>query len=251
MTSPSDAPSPVAAPPPGQDLGLVDALAQLSFLVHNALAEIAAAARPVDHPDPVAGGAPGPGADDERTRPPPRPGQVLDQRPGRPRAAPRPGHPHRQRDRPPRGPGIHHRHRAAARRTGRREASPSGSRVTAGLPDADRQLLAQLAARIVAADADRRGIDLRTLAAARCRCLSACTWWTGPRRAAARPPGNSEQRWRSGLIPPPGDNSKRREAGRRPWRGSRKSPGRTIRFVPDQNDSSRTTSRRHGGAKPG
>ena len=36
---------------------------------------------------------------------------------------------------------------------------------TAGLPDADRQLLARLAARIVAADADRRGIDLRTLQA--------------------------------------------------------------------------------------
>ncbi|MGI8448479.1 MAG: MarR family winged helix-turn-helix transcriptional regulator [Streptosporangiaceae bacterium] len=35
---------------------------------------------------------------------------------------------------------------------------------TVGLPDADRQLLAQLAARIVAADADRRGIDLRTAA---------------------------------------------------------------------------------------
>ena len=33
---------------------------------------------------------------------------------------------------------------------------------TAGLPDPDRQLLAQLAARIVAADADRRGIDMRT-----------------------------------------------------------------------------------------
>jgi DNA-binding MarR family transcriptional regulator len=35
---------------------------------------------------------------------------------------------------------------------------------TAGLPDADRQLLAQLAARIVAADAGRRGIDLSTTA---------------------------------------------------------------------------------------
>ena len=34
-----------------------------------------------------------------------------------------------------------------------------------GLPDADRQLLAQLAARIVAGDADRRGIDMRTLQA--------------------------------------------------------------------------------------
>lgn len=35
---------------------------------------------------------------------------------------------------------------------------------TGGLPDADRQLLAQLAARIVAANADRRGVDLRTAA---------------------------------------------------------------------------------------
>ena len=42
--------------------------------------------------------------------------------------------------------------------TGRIETS------TAGLPDADRQLLAQLAARIVAADAHRHGIDLRTAA---------------------------------------------------------------------------------------
>ena len=33
----------------------------------------------------------------------------------------------------------------------------------AGLPDADRRLLAQLAARIVAADADRRGIGVRPL----------------------------------------------------------------------------------------
>jgi len=37
--------------------------------------------------------------------------------------------------------------------------------LAAGLPDADRQLLSGLAARIVAADADRRGIDLRTEAA--------------------------------------------------------------------------------------
>jgi len=34
----------------------------------------------------------------------------------------------------------------------------------AGLPDTDRQLLSRLAAQIVAADADRRGIDLRTAA---------------------------------------------------------------------------------------
>ncbi len=32
----------------------------------------------------------------------------------------------------------------------------------AGLSDTHRQLLSQLAAQIVAADADRRGIDLRT-----------------------------------------------------------------------------------------
>jgi predicted nucleic acid-binding Zn ribbon protein len=36
---------------------------------------------------------------------------------------------------------------------------------TARLPEADRQLLAQLAARVVAAEADRRGIDLRSSAA--------------------------------------------------------------------------------------
>ncbi|MEV6762575.1 MarR family transcriptional regulator [Streptomyces sp. NPDC051105] len=41
MTSPQDPPSPHATPPPGEDLGLVDALAQLSFLVQNGLAEIA------------------------------------------------------------------------------------------------------------------------------------------------------------------------------------------------------------------
>ncbi|MFF1604518.1 MarR family winged helix-turn-helix transcriptional regulator [Streptomyces mirabilis] len=41
MTSPQDPPSPHATPPTGEDLGLVDALAQLSFLVQSALAEIA------------------------------------------------------------------------------------------------------------------------------------------------------------------------------------------------------------------
>jgi DNA-binding MarR family transcriptional regulator len=34
--------------------------------------------------------------------------------------------------------------------------------LVAGLPDTDRKLLSQLAARIVISDADRRGIDLRT-----------------------------------------------------------------------------------------
>ena len=41
MTSLNDTPPPVASSYAGKDLGLVDALAQLSFLVHNALAEIA------------------------------------------------------------------------------------------------------------------------------------------------------------------------------------------------------------------
>jgi DNA-binding MarR family transcriptional regulator len=41
MTSPHDTPPPQVPSPTGEDLGLVDALAQLSFLVQNALAEIA------------------------------------------------------------------------------------------------------------------------------------------------------------------------------------------------------------------
>jgi DNA-binding MarR family transcriptional regulator len=41
MTSPHDTPPPQVPSPAGEDLGLVDALAQLSFLVQNALAEIA------------------------------------------------------------------------------------------------------------------------------------------------------------------------------------------------------------------
>lgn len=41
MTSLGDTPPPAAPFPAGNDLGLVDALAQLSFLLHDALAEIA------------------------------------------------------------------------------------------------------------------------------------------------------------------------------------------------------------------
>jgi DNA-binding MarR family transcriptional regulator len=41
MTSPHDTPPPQVPSPTGEDLGLVDALAQLSFLVQHALAEIA------------------------------------------------------------------------------------------------------------------------------------------------------------------------------------------------------------------
>jgi len=55
--------------------------------------------------------------------------------------------------------------------TGRQLAEQVAARFTerietlvAGLPDTDRQLLSQLAAEIVAADADRGGIDLRTAA---------------------------------------------------------------------------------------
>ncbi|MEU5023864.1 MarR family winged helix-turn-helix transcriptional regulator [Streptomyces milbemycinicus] len=41
MTSPHDPPPPQAPSPTSEDLGLVDALAQLSFLVQSSLAEIA------------------------------------------------------------------------------------------------------------------------------------------------------------------------------------------------------------------
>ena len=41
MTSPKDPPPPAARTRAGADLGLVDSIAQLSFLVQNALAEIA------------------------------------------------------------------------------------------------------------------------------------------------------------------------------------------------------------------
>ncbi|WP_405949524.1 MarR family transcriptional regulator [Streptomyces prunicolor] len=41
MTSPRDTPPPPVPPPEDEDLGLVDGLAQLSFLVQSALAEIA------------------------------------------------------------------------------------------------------------------------------------------------------------------------------------------------------------------
>jgi DNA-binding MarR family transcriptional regulator len=41
VTSPDDTPPPAAPPASGESPGLVDALAQLSFLVQNALAEVA------------------------------------------------------------------------------------------------------------------------------------------------------------------------------------------------------------------
>jgi DNA-binding MarR family transcriptional regulator len=167
VTSPSDAPSPVARARAGQDLGLVDALVQLSFLVHNALAEIAA-----QHDLSII-----------QTR---LLGILRDREPtmnalGRhlgldkssisglvDRAE--------RRDLVTRSVSASDRRvvRVSITGTGRqlvgRVAVSFTARIetfTAGLPDADRQLLAQLAARIVAADADRRGIDTRTLPADR------------------------------------------------------------------------------------
>ena len=49
------------------DLGLVDALAQLTFAVQGALGRIAAATRAVDRPDPAARDPAGPPADDQGT----------------------------------------------------------------------------------------------------------------------------------------------------------------------------------------
>jgi DNA-binding MarR family transcriptional regulator len=164
VTSPSDAPSPVARSRAGQDLGLVDALVQLSFLVHNALAEIAA-----QHDLSII-----------QTR---LLGILRDREPtmnalGRHLGLDKSSISGLV-DRAERRGLVTRTVSASDRRavqvsitdTGRQlvdqvAASFTGriETFTAGLPDADRQALAQLAARIVAADADRRGIDLRTAA---------------------------------------------------------------------------------------
>jgi DNA-binding MarR family transcriptional regulator len=164
VTSPSDAPSPVARARAGQDLGLVDALVQLSFLVHNALAEIAA-----QHDLSII-----------QTR---LLGILRDREPtmnalGRHLGLDKSSISGLV-DRAERRGLVTRTVSASDRRavqvsitdTGRQlvdqvAASFTGriETFTAGLPDADRQALAQLAARIVAADADRRGIDLRTAA---------------------------------------------------------------------------------------
>jgi MarR family transcriptional regulator, lower aerobic nicotinate degradation pathway regulator len=164
VTSPTDAPSPVARSRAGQDLGLVDALVQLSFLVHNALAEIAA-----QHDLSII-----------QTR---LLGILRDREPtmnalGRHLGLDKSSISGLV-DRAERRGLVTRTVSASDRRavqvsitdTGRQlvdqvAASFTGriETFTAGLPDADRQALAQLAARIVAADADRRGIDLRTAA---------------------------------------------------------------------------------------
>ena len=165
MTYPGGAPSPLARPGAGQDLGLVDALAQLSFLVHNALAEIAAR-----H-----------GLSIIQTR---LLGVLRDREPAMNALGRHLGLDKSSIsgliDRAERRDLVTRSVSASDRRVVRVSITGTGRQLveqiaasftarietfTAGLPDADRQLLAQLAARIVTADADRRGIDLRTLAA--------------------------------------------------------------------------------------
>ena len=164
MTPLSDMPPPTAPPSAGTDLGLVDALAQLSFLVHDALAEIA--------------GQRGLSIVQMRLL-----GVLRDREPtmnelgrllgldkssvsGLVDRAQRRGLVIRTVSATDRrafhvsltGTGGSSSNRAP-------RGSPSASRCL--LPDCrstDRQLLARLAAQILAADADRRGIDLRTAA---------------------------------------------------------------------------------------
>jgi DNA-binding MarR family transcriptional regulator len=150
--------------PPAPDLGLVDALAQLSFLVHSALAEIA-------------------GRHDLSIIQTRLLGVLRDRQPtmnelGR----------HLGLDKSSIGGLVDRAQRrglvtrtvsATDRRafqvsitdTGRQLAEQVAAEFTerielsvGPLPDTDRQLLSRLAAQIVAVDADRRGIDLRTTA---------------------------------------------------------------------------------------
>jgi MarR family transcriptional regulator, lower aerobic nicotinate degradation pathway regulator len=165
VTSPSDAPSPVERSGAGQDLGLVDGLAQLSFLVHNALAEIAA-----QHDLSII-----------QTR---LLGVLRDREPTMNALCRHLGRDNSSTsgrvDRAERRGLVTRSVSASDRRVVRVSITGTGRQLvgqvavsftarietfTAGLPDADRQLLAQLAARIVAADADRRGLDMRTLPA--------------------------------------------------------------------------------------
>ena len=164
MPSPDDEPPPAGRPHADPGLGLVDGLAQLSFLVQNALAGIAA-----QHDLSII-----------QTR---LLGVLRDREPtmnalggllgldkssisGLVNRAQRRGLVTRTVSATDRrvfqvsitDAGRQLAEAVAASFTGRIET------FTAGLPDADRQLLARLAARIVAADADRRGVDLRTAA---------------------------------------------------------------------------------------
>jgi DNA-binding MarR family transcriptional regulator len=149
---------------PGKDLGLVDALAQLSFLVHNALAEIAG-----QHDLSII-----------QTR---LLGVLRDREPtmnalGRHLGLDKSSISGLV-DRAQRRGLVTRTVSAIDRRAfqvsitdaGRQLAEQVAASFTerietfvAGMPDPDRQLLSRLAAQIVAADADRRGIDLRTAA---------------------------------------------------------------------------------------
>jgi DNA-binding MarR family transcriptional regulator len=148
--------------PPPPDLGLVDALAQLSFLVHNALAELAG-----EHDLSII-----------QTR---MLGVLRDRQPtmnelgrhlgldkssisGLVDRAQRRGLVARTVS-----PLDRRAFQVSLTDTGRQLVGEVAGRFTerietfvAGLPDSDRQRLSQLATRIVATDADHRGIDLRT-----------------------------------------------------------------------------------------
>ena len=162
MTSRHDTPPPPASSRAGQDPGLVDALAQLSFLVHNALAEIAgqhdlsiiqtrllgvlrdreptmnALGRHLGLDKSSISGLVGRA---ERRGLVTRTVSATDRRAVQVSIT---------------GAGRQLAELVTAQFTERIEV------LVAGLADADRRLLSQLAARIVAADADRRGIDLRS-----------------------------------------------------------------------------------------
>jgi MarR family transcriptional regulator, lower aerobic nicotinate degradation pathway regulator len=160
VTPRSDTPPPAAPARAGEDLGLVDALAQLSFLVHNALAEFA-------------------GQHDLSIIQMRLLGVLRDREPtmnalGRHLGLDKSSISGLV-DRAQRRGLVTRTVSATDRRafqvsitdTGRQLAEQVGARfaerietLAAGLPDADRRLLARLAARIVAADADRRGAGL-------------------------------------------------------------------------------------------
>jgi len=162
VTPPGSTPPPAVPSRAGEAPGLVDALAQLSFLVHNALAETA-------------------GQHDLSIIQVRLLGILRDRKPtmnalgrhlgldkssvsGLVDRAQRRGLVDRTVSATDRrafqvaitGTGRQLAEQAAAEFTARIET------LVAGLPDTDRQLLSQLAARIVTTDADRRGIDLRT-----------------------------------------------------------------------------------------
>jgi MarR family transcriptional regulator, lower aerobic nicotinate degradation pathway regulator len=161
VTSLGGTPQPVARTHPGTDLGLADALAQLSFLVHSALAEIA-------------------GQSDLSLIQMRLLGVLRDREPtmnelGRLLGLDKSSISGLV-DRAQRRGLVTRTVSAIDRRafhvtitdTGRQLVEQGAARfserietLAAGLPDTDRRLLSQLAARIVAADADRRGIDLR------------------------------------------------------------------------------------------